>query len=221
MFPVVPTSSSFASNCMDKKQINIDWDDCLAVGKLFNAAKTRYFQLKRASDGAPSRRCRNRGIFESCVKILDTDISSVYSGREFSLDKTYYVYAHLNTRSKIAVGFNGLSTFAASLGMTHMPFYIGKGVGNRCFSEKRSETYGKVVNSIKALGREVVVVKIKDYLTESQAFQLESKLIDIFGLVPQNGYLTNLDEGLHSKERRKFYLSDLTKLRQINEILYK
>jgi hypothetical protein len=58
---------------------------------------------------------------------------------------------------------------------------------------------------------------IKENLTEMEALCLESKFIDIFGLMSKSGRLVNLDEGLKSKERQMLYRDSLIKLNSFYE----
>lgn len=201
------------------KIFEVDWNDLASVSKLFNAVKTRYCELQRKEYNIPTKKERARLIFDACQHILNLDISQLYSGLILDPEPKYYVYVHLDTRKHIAIGVHGITTFAATLGMDYIPFYVGKGVGSRCFDTNRSETHRKIVQAIKTMGRDVKVFKIKENLTESQALQTEAKLIDIFGLLPARGYLTNLDEGVYPKERQALYKEQLIQIRKINEIL--
>lgn len=203
------------------KKFELEWDNLDSVRKLFNQAKSRYFELKREQDKSLTRNERYSEVFTACNNVLSTDISTIYININLDEDKKYYVYAHLDTTKRIAVGYNPITTFAASLGMEHFPFYIGKGTGTRCDDFNRNETHRKVIHKIRRLGKEPFVLKLKTELSESEALQYESKLIDIFGLIPQAGYLANLDEGVNAEERRLLYKDSLVKIRRINEVLYK
>ncbi len=203
------------------KKFELDWDDLDSVRKVFNQSKSRYFELKREQDKSLTRKERLADIFLACNEILTTDISSVYATLKLDPEKKYYVYAHLDTTKKIAPGVNAMTTFAASLGMEYFPFYVGKGTYTRCDNFNRNETHRKVIQKIKRAGKDPIVFKIKEGLSESEALQYESKLIDIFGLIPQAGYLSNLDEGVNSDERRLLYKDSLIRIRSINEMLYK
>lgn len=147
-------------------------------------------------------------------------MTTIYGGMALDTARRYYVYAHLDTSKKIAPGVNGISTFAATLGMPFAPFYVGKGTGMRKFDSDRSETYRKVKQKLELMGKSVEVFTVKDNLTEAEALQYEAKLIDIFGLIPNGGTLANLDEGHRAEERRELYKDYLLRLRTINRELY-
>ena len=179
-----------------QKLFNPDWDSFEEVAVLFNKVKSRYFELlRRQHPEILSRRQKNQKAFDACAEILATDISKIY--QDVALDSTpkYYVYAHMDSNRKIAVGVGGVTSFAATLGCTHFPFYIGKGTGDRCHDFARNGEYAKIAKRLHLIDGEVGVHKIKENLAESEALQLESKLIDIFGLRPYGGMLSNLDEG--------------------------
>lgn len=93
------------------------------------------------------------------------------------LETAYYVYALKDPRSSPA-----------------MPFYIGKGTGIRAWEHviKADETRkGKRINEIQKEGKEVVVAKLADGLSELQALKLEAELISAFGTEGNGGILTN------------------------------
>lgn len=188
------------------KTFTIDWDDYTQVSNLGQQIKSRLGQI---NPNRISKKEMNRRKFISCMNVYNTDISGLY--RDLTLDDApqYYVYVHMNPLQKIAVGVNWLTTFAATLGMTHFPFYIGKGKGDRFSNLSRNETHRKIRQWINESNKEPISLIIKDNLTECEALSLESKLIDIFGLQIYGGYLTNLDEGYKSKERKLYYKVDL------------
>jgi hypothetical protein len=198
-----------------EKTIIVNWDSYEELSRLFNQVKARYCELRRIATRTPSKKERNRRVFNACQEIWQTDISALYTG-SYDAHPKYYVYAHLDTTRKIAAGVSAKTTFAALLGMSHWPFYVGKGIGDRCEELVRNETHRKVRERIHKLGKEITVVKIKENLTEAEALQYESKLIDIFGLVTNNGLLSNLDEGLLPNKRRERYMNSYLSLAKIN-----
>lgn len=199
------------------KTITIDWDSFEGVATLFNQVKARYWELRRLRHPEiPSRKHQNRELLDACTVILETDISSVYVDLILDVEPRYYVYAHMDSNRKVAVGIHGITSFAAVLGCAYFPFYIGKGTGNRCYDTARNGEHAKITKRLRLMNSEVGVYKIRENLTESDALQLESKLIDIFGLRPYGGMLSNLDEGIRAHQRRALYHDAFLKLRPFN-----
>lgn len=178
-------------------------EDCL---KAKNTINSFIGQIK--SQRNESKKDRLKRQFASCTRIWDSDISHLYEECNLDETKCYYVYAHCEPNT-IASGKDGRTTFGATIGMTHIPFYIGKGTGNRAYELNRNETHRKVRQRLSDFGKEVVVTIVKDGLTEKEALMYESKLIDIFGIIGKGGRLVNLDEGVNFKERRNIYKEDL------------
>jgi len=185
--------------------IDIDWDDIEAVRKLAQRAKSRALMLDTERKTTSERQAE---IFNACMNILETDISHLYD--KSNQNRNYYVYAHCDT-SKVLLKTkrDGKVAFAATLGLNHFPFYIGKGTGSRAYDVNRNETHRKIKQRLNTHGKDVEVSIVKSNLTSSEAFALESKLIDIFGVIGKGGKLTNLDEGKNSQSRRLLYLNDL------------
>ena len=93
------------------------------------------------------------------------------------LETAYYVYALKDPRRSPA-----------------KPFYIGKGTGIRAWEHviKADGTpKGKRIAEIQKEGKEVVVSKLADALSELQALKLEAELISAFGTESNGGILTN------------------------------
>jgi hypothetical protein len=123
-------------------------------------------------------------------KILDEDWSYLFEGSE---EKKFYVYAHVKpNRQRIVLNHEKLS-----FDMKALPFYIGKGTGDRAYDLKRNEGHGVTLKELKQSGhtKDEIVVILKDNLTEAEALALESQLIFFFGtkFETQKGILVNLD----------------------------
>jgi hypothetical protein len=187
-------------------QIEVDHSDIDDLELLSNKIKSQLGYLR--SESNTSRNEMKRIRFDACSEIYNTDISDLY--QDLVLDNTtdYYVYAHCEPR-KIAIGKDGVSTWIGTFGLDLLPFYIGKGRGNRAYELDRNETHRKVRQRLKAFGKDAEVRIIKSGLTELEALCFESKLIDIFGLMGKGGKLVNLDEGVKSKERQSRYNNHL------------
>lgn len=124
--------------------------------------------------------------------LLAQDWSSIYG--EKTGDKIYYVYAHVDPGKAVAML---PKNYGGSMGGT--PFYIGKGCGDRAYNLKRNQGHGKNIASVLSDGYspESIVKILISNLTESEAFEIESKLIFFFGTVYEKsrkfGCLYNLD----------------------------
>lgn len=49
-----------------------------------------------------------------------------------------------------------------------------------------------------------------------KTFEVNTELLDIFGLVATGGKLVNLDEGINSKERKELYKSELHEISNLH-----
>jgi uncharacterized protein len=75
-----------------------------------------------------------------------------------------------------------------------MPFYIGKGTGNRAWEHQAKvddSEKGKLISEILKAKHSVIHTIISDNLTEQQALKIEAELISAFGIRSQGGLLTN------------------------------
>jgi len=195
---------------MNLKSYEVDIDSLEDCTRLLKLAQTLIGQHRAGKYGTHKERAGS--VLDACQQIYNTDISPVYNSLMLDDAPVYYVYTHCEPTKNAHAGKNGKTTFAASIGMTKLPFYVGKGTGNRAYNLNRNETHRKVRQRLQQFGKEVIVEVLKDRLTEKEALMLESKLIDIFGLVANGGRLVNLDEGINSKERRVLYGDSLSKL---------
>ena len=106
----------------------------------------------------------------------------------------FYVYAHMMTGARTKL-FDGCDL---PFDLTRLPFYIGKGTGERAFDFNRNQGHrALLLEQQRHMRPNRPLVKIlRDGLTEQQAYALESKLIYFFGTryeVGRNGVLVNLD----------------------------
>lgn len=154
-------------------------------------------------------------VFESCQKVLNTDISHLYEDLTLNADKKFYVYVHCDPFFKLKADTNGKIAFASTLGIESLPFYVGKGEGNRAYDLNRNESHRKKRQFIEQTGKQVQVLILKDNLTEVEALMLESKLIDIFGLKSYGGWLVNLDEGVNNQSRKQIYIDDYVNINKM------
>jgi hypothetical protein len=200
--------------------INLEELSIAEIDKIINVLKSKKGELfKLNSPDQLSRKDRFKKMFDACQGIIDTDISRVYDSLSLNEDKIYYVYAHLDPSKSIAIGNNAKSTFAATFGMKYRPIYIGKGIGDRYLDLNRNETHRKIRQKLKSCGKDLIPFKIKEGLSEKEALCLESKFIDIFGVIGKTGTLVNLDEGVNAKERQKYYANHLCQLSSMFEYL--
>ena len=95
---------------------------------------------------------------------------------------------------------------------TNRVFYVGKGQGNRIFqhlleASVSSQSHEKldVIRAIKARGKEVVCLIHRHGLTEKEAFEVESSLIDFIGL----DELTNRVLGHKADDRGQMTVNEI------------
>lgn len=196
-----------------KKTFEVDWDDPVEIRKLRQKLKSRYDFL------CPKEKSRaeiQSEIYESIQNIWNSDISYMFDDEKYDMSPEYYVYCHMFPSKPIVINKQGrpsaIYSFAASIGCTHIPFYIGKGKNNRAFDTNRNSYHTKIKEFIRELNDEPITKILTNNLIEKDAIIKESKLIDIFGLTVYNGLLVNIDEGPYKQERTYFYKEDLYKI---------
>lgn len=124
-------------------------------------------------------------------QLLEQDWSHLFSGDP---ERKYYVYLHVSPNTK-SIRFIHEKCRIKSNGL---PFYVGKGCGNRAYDLNRNQGHGVILSQLQNKGYtgiEIVHI-VKDKLTEAEAFELESKLIYFFGTryeKGRKGMLVNLD----------------------------
>lgn len=122
--------------------------------------------------------------------LMAQDWSHIYPQNDD--DNRYCVYAHVDPRVRFRMNIGDTN-------FTGRPFYIGKGTGNRPHDLKRNQGHGKAIKSVLSAGYkpDQIVNILFNNLTETKAFEIESKLIYFFGTVYQEdrkfGILQNLD----------------------------
>jgi hypothetical protein len=144
-------------------------------------------------------------ILDLYFKIWNTDLSPLFNTLELDSTPKYYVYAHTKS-SKLKPNSKAIDAFSQIyVGLKEKPFYIGKGTGNRYLQKDRNEYYNKY--RVQLLAEKIAVdhVIVKNNLTEYEALELESKLIDIYGIKAEGRSLLNLDSCYKPVLRRKMY----------------
>ena len=76
----------------------------------------------------------------------------------------------------------------AYLRPNYLPYYIGKGSGERCY-------IGNYKRNAKKPTQKHLIIKLKQNLTEAQAFSWEEYYIKLFGLAIDSGLLHNFTTG--------------------------
>ena len=109
-----------------------------------------------------------------------------------NVEERYYVYAYLDPRWK-----NSIEKYRLGSYLFDSPvFYVGKGMANRFghhIHEIGNSLKHQVIQLIrKELNRRPIIMKLNDFLTEQEAFDVEQYLIECGGrLNKYDGCLTN------------------------------
>jgi len=108
-------------------------------------------------------------------------------------ENNYYVYVYLDTRKEGNYNYGKYN-------FKYKPFYIGKGKNNRYlkhlyeneFDTENTFKY-RVIKKIRESGKNIIINKIEENLSEENAYILETKLISLIGRRCNNtGCLTNI-----------------------------
>lgn len=185
--------------------MNLDWNSVEQLKALRSKIDRRLNQLIVVEK---KQKRSHLSVFESCNRMYNYDISHIYKDMKLSEERKFYVYVHCDPFFKLTANTNGKIAFASTLGIEYIPFYVGKGEGDRAYDLNRNGSHRKKRQMIEQAGKEIKVKIIKEALNEREALELESKLIDIFGLTSFGGYLLNLDEGVNSDLRKACYTDD-------------
>jgi hypothetical protein len=202
---------------MDIQTFTVDLDDIDAVAKLASKMKDRKKELMLQSGRKIIDFCGSKYNMEKMMPIIEdimaTDLSKIYTN--FDTEEKYYVYVHCDPSKPLQVRHDLKHLLLAQrYSITHEPFYVGKGSGDRWKNFNRNEGHRKVRSKILMEKQEIIATKIIENISESDALSIESKLIDILGLrtFSSSGLLVNLDEGSHPNERRNLYSTNAKKV---------
>lgn len=111
-------------------------------------------------------------------------------------ERRFYVYAHVHPGTKpVSLKHPVLNRW---LKFSGLPFYVGKGCGQRAWDLSRNEGHGAQLKSLaeKGLAASEIVTIVLDKLTEAEALRLEAQLIYLLGTkfeTSVRGILVNLD----------------------------
>jgi len=135
----------------------------------------------------------NRHWLDYLDDLVGQDWTGLY--RDGCAERRYYVYAHVQPSGK-AIRHQGIG--GLPLDLPGLPFYIGKGTGDRAFDLNRNQGHGAILRELAAagVGAKKIVHVLKDGMTEAEALALEAKLIYFFGTKYQRGrrgILVNLE----------------------------
>jgi hypothetical protein len=176
------------------KDLKVDWDNPSDLKKHISMLQKRRKDVLR-------KNCSYTGIKFAMSKLNFNDIYWLF---EFlhqlpcptpSETAKYYVYVHCDpTRPLVVMRDIREYLLATKYKLTHMPFYVGKGIDDRCYDLSRNEGHRKVRSRIISKSQEVQVIKVLENLDESTALFEEQKLISFLGLssLDSQGYLVNL-----------------------------
>ncbi len=199
---------------MDVRTITVDYDNISDLKRQITRLQERRKTLLRAVgaeqivfDGSRHAVCKILPIFEG---VLDSGIPLTDLGAQSV--RAFYVYVHCNPLLPLSVLHSVKHLLLAKrFGLKFEPFYVGKGRDGRLYDTSRNDGYRKIKSRILGAGKEIIIRKVAQLLTEAEALALESKLMDVLGLRCHSGHglLVNLDEGEDAIERRRAYPSGL------------
>jgi hypothetical protein len=199
-----------------EKTITLDWDSTKELKKYITLLqKRRKFILRELGyDQIHFNGSKHNlsSLLPAFNKMYDTDLTDLYESVDNS-ERSFYVYLHCNPLKQLNVRHDIKHLFLASKfpNLTHEPFYVGKGKGERYLDFNRNDSYRKIRSNLKKYDKEIISIKVLENLTDRKSLSYESKLIDILGLRCYSQFcsLVNLDEGHNFEERRLKYNDEM------------
>jgi hypothetical protein len=196
---------------MALRTITFDDEDLDSVSRTINILNSFRGTL-RARSGTATVTSRCNAQYNAAKAIIETRTAYLYGNYVQRRSRGCYVYMHCEADRKLHRGKSGVINFLLDCGVEYMPFYVGKGVGSRDICLDRNETHRKVRQRLQTFGKDVVVKRVAEDLSEKDALALESRWLDVLGLRVNGGMLVNLDEGVETARRRVLYKEHLVVL---------
>jgi len=177
------------------KEFTIDWDNTTDIKKHISILqKRRKLLLVNTSSYTPIHFGVSKHNLHDLMHIFEFLMCQT-PFNEADESGLYYTYVHCDPTQKLNPTKDVRDyLLITKYGLTHKPIYVGKGTGTRCFNLNRNEGHRKIRTYIKSKDKELIVVKVKENLSEQLALFEEQKLILFLGLsvVNQSGMLVNL-----------------------------
>jgi hypothetical protein len=97
------------------------------------------------------------------------------------MDLYHYVYVYCNAKLQY--------TIENPYGLKYIPIYVGKGVGSRDRSHlkgTRNIVFKKYLEKMKQDNNEPKIIRIKENISQGEAYNLESKIINFLNVIYDN-----------------------------------
>ena len=175
-----------------KKELIIDWDNPSDIKKHISMLQIRRKLLLRKLG-------YNEITFNNSKYNLDNifpEINKLYNSIQIEKGD-YYVYFHCNPLIKVDIRNSLKDLFlATNFNINYLPFYVGKGKGNRYLDLNRNDSHRKLRTSLHNLKLEIIPIKVIENISENSALTLENFYMYFLGLkaLTKDGYLCNLSE---------------------------